>query len=146
MIINNLSTKEKVLIEMGSDSIGDCVAWIPYVEEFRKKNDCEVYCLTDRNNLYENSYPDIKFIEGKDKEKYTFDKKHKIGWYDDTPKEVKNKAEHGDCNVPLRFKMESQNLGSWLVNQRQYYRRTPKMTLLSEKFGARDFAKTQFGS
>ena len=79
--------KKKVLIELGSSSLGDCVAWVPYAEEFRKTNNCDVYCLTDRNDLYKNSYPNVKFIGHKNKEEYTFDKEYKVGWYDNTPKE-----------------------------------------------------------
>ena len=96
--------KGKVLIELGSGSLGDCVAWVPYAEEFRKINGCDVYCLTDRNDLYKNSYPNVKFIEHKDKEQYTFDKEYKVGWYDNTPKEVKNKEEQYTASYYLGLK------------------------------------------
>jgi len=96
--------KGKVLIELGSGSLGDCIAWAPYAEEFRKINGCDVYCLTDRNDLYRNSYPDVKFIERKDKEKHTFDKEYKVGWYDDTPKEVKNREEQYTASYYLGLK------------------------------------------
>ena len=96
--------KGKVLIELGSGSLGDCIAWTPYAEEFRKINGCDVYCLTDRNDLYKNSYPDVKFIEHKNKEEYTFDKEYKVGWYDDTPKEVKNKEEQYTASYYLGLK------------------------------------------
>ena len=96
--------KKKVLIELGSSSLGDCVAWVPYAEEFRKTNNCDVYCLTDRNDLYKNSYPNVKFIGHKNKEEYTFDKEYKVGWYDDTPKEVKNKEEQYTASYYLGLK------------------------------------------
>ena len=58
----NLKGK-RVLISFESSSLGDTIAWIPYVEEFRLKHDCEVICSTFWNNLYQNSYPKIKFIK-----------------------------------------------------------------------------------
>jgi autotransporter strand-loop-strand O-heptosyltransferase len=59
----NLNKKD-VLIVFVSNAIGDTIAWIPYVEEFRKKHDCNVYCVTFYNNLFNTSYPDIHFIDG----------------------------------------------------------------------------------
>jgi autotransporter strand-loop-strand O-heptosyltransferase len=58
----NLSEK-KVLISFESSSLGDTIAWIPYVEEFRKKHSCELVCSTFWNNLFQESYPEIKFIK-----------------------------------------------------------------------------------
>jgi len=71
---------KKVLISFESSSLGDTLAWIPYVEEFRLKHDCEVFCSTFWNNLYENSYPEIKFIKpGKNVD--TIYAGYKIGCY-----------------------------------------------------------------
>jgi len=85
--------KKKVLIEIGSGSLGDNIAWPPYAEEFRKKNNCDVYCLTYFNNLFERTYPDINFINHEDKKKHVFDKEYHVGWYDDTPLWVKQMPE-----------------------------------------------------
>ena len=35
---------------------------MPYVEEFRKKHNCKVFCSTLCNNLFKNGYPEIEFI------------------------------------------------------------------------------------
>jgi autotransporter strand-loop-strand O-heptosyltransferase len=51
-----------VLISLDSKSLGDTMAWFPYVEEFRKKWDCEVICSTFWNSLFEAQYPNIKFV------------------------------------------------------------------------------------
>lgn len=51
-----------VLISFDSKSLGDTMAWFPYVEEFRKKWDCEVICSTFWNSLFENQYPEIRFV------------------------------------------------------------------------------------
>ena len=58
----NLKGK-KVLVSFESSSLGDNIAWIPYVEEFRKEHDCEVSCSTFFNNLFEKEYPKIEFVE-----------------------------------------------------------------------------------
>lgn len=52
-----------VLIQLDSKSIGDTIAWFPYVEEFRKKHDCKVYCSTFWNKWFVKLYPEINFIE-----------------------------------------------------------------------------------
>ena len=51
----------RVLISMGSKAIGDTIAWIPYVEEFRKKHDCHVILSTWWNHIFD--YPEIEFVE-----------------------------------------------------------------------------------
>lgn len=56
-------TNSKVLICIDSKSLGDNLAWIPYVEEFRKKMNCKVVCSSFFNPLYRESYPNIEFIE-----------------------------------------------------------------------------------
>jgi autotransporter strand-loop-strand O-heptosyltransferase len=57
----NLKGK-KVYIHLDSKSIGDTIAWFPYVEEFRKKHDCKVVCSTFHNSWFETEYPEIEFI------------------------------------------------------------------------------------
>jgi autotransporter strand-loop-strand O-heptosyltransferase len=60
---HKLNLKDKrVLISFESSSLGDSIAWIPYVEEFRLKNECEVICSTFWNNLFKKSYPNINFV------------------------------------------------------------------------------------
>lgn len=55
-------TSQKVLISFESKSLGDSIAWIPYVEEFRQKNNCTVVCSTFHNHLFKSLYPKIKFV------------------------------------------------------------------------------------
>jgi autotransporter strand-loop-strand O-heptosyltransferase len=54
---------KNVLIAFHSSSLGDSIAWIPYVEEFRKKHECVMYCSTHQNHLFESVYKDIIFIK-----------------------------------------------------------------------------------
>jgi autotransporter strand-loop-strand O-heptosyltransferase len=57
----NLKGKN-VLISFQSSSLGDNIAWIPYVEEFRKKHNCIMYCSTFQNPLFINEYKNVIFI------------------------------------------------------------------------------------
>jgi autotransporter strand-loop-strand O-heptosyltransferase len=59
-----LDLKDKlVYIALDSKSIGDTIAWFPYVEEFRKKHECNIVCSTFHNDWFKSEYPHIKFIE-----------------------------------------------------------------------------------
>jgi len=53
---------KNVFICFESSSLGDTLAWFPYVEEFRKKHQCNVYVSTFKNNLFQDQYPDINFV------------------------------------------------------------------------------------
>lgn len=57
----NLENK-KVYIALDSKSLGDTIAWVPYIDEFRKKHNCELVVSTFWNNFFIETYPDIKFI------------------------------------------------------------------------------------
>ena len=72
--ITNLDTEEifehkynaenkRVYIHLDSSAIGDTLAWFPYVEEFRKKHNCQVICSTFHNDWFESEYPEIEFIK-----------------------------------------------------------------------------------
>ncbi len=56
-------TGERVYIAFDSSSLGDTIAWIPYVEEFKKKHKCHVVLSTFKNFLFKNVYPEIEFVE-----------------------------------------------------------------------------------
>jgi autotransporter strand-loop-strand O-heptosyltransferase len=58
----NLEGK-RVYISFGSKSLGDTMAWMPYVEEFRKKHNCTLIVSTFMNFLFKDQYPDIEFVE-----------------------------------------------------------------------------------
>jgi autotransporter strand-loop-strand O-heptosyltransferase len=53
---------ERVYISFGSKSLGDTLAWIPYVEEFRKKHNCNLTVSTFMNELFIDQYPEITFV------------------------------------------------------------------------------------
>lgn len=51
-----------IYLILDSSSLGDNIAWIPYVEEFRKLHNCNVICSTFFNDLFIETYPNIKFV------------------------------------------------------------------------------------
>lgn len=57
------NAKNKVVfIKIDAYALGDNIAWVPYVEEFRKKHGCHVICSTFWNFLFEKTYPQIMFV------------------------------------------------------------------------------------
>lgn len=58
----NLNDK-RVYITIDSTSLGDNIAWMPYLEEFRKTHDCKLIVSTFKNNLFKKEYPNILFVE-----------------------------------------------------------------------------------
>ena len=77
----DMDLKDKnVFIQFDSASIGDSLAWIPYVEEFRKLHGCKMYCSTHKNILYEKEYPEINFIKPGDPINDIY-ATWKIGWF-----------------------------------------------------------------
>jgi autotransporter strand-loop-strand O-heptosyltransferase len=54
---------KKVFISFDSASLGDTIAWIPYVLEFKKKHECDVLVSTHKNFLFEKVYPELEFVK-----------------------------------------------------------------------------------
>ena len=52
-----------VFIKIDAYALGDTIAWIPFVEEFRLKHQCNVICSTFHNNILADAYPYILFAE-----------------------------------------------------------------------------------
>lgn len=55
---------KKILIKYPVGTLGDIIAWFPYVQVFKYKHDCEVYCAMapELAELFKPAYPEIKFI------------------------------------------------------------------------------------
>lgn len=54
---------KNVFIKLDAYALGDSIAWIPYIEEFRIKHNCNVICSTFHNNLFVEAYPNILFVK-----------------------------------------------------------------------------------
>ena len=74
-------TNRNVLITIESKSIGDTLAWFPYVEEFRKKHNCNIQCSTFWNSWFIKQYPEITFVDPGKANTENLYAKYKIGWY-----------------------------------------------------------------
>lgn len=74
------ATNKRVYIALDSKSLGDTLAWFPYVNEFRKKWNCEMICSTFWNSLFEKQYPSIKFVNPGEPV-YDLYAMYSIGWY-----------------------------------------------------------------
>jgi autotransporter strand-loop-strand O-heptosyltransferase len=108
------ATNKKVYIAIDSKSLGDNLAWVPYVDEFRKKHNCQVITSTFFNHLFENQYSEIEFVKPGDTVNNIY-AMYSVGWfYKDNgeintfknPIEVKNQEMQKTCSdiLGLDFK------------------------------------------
>jgi len=79
-------TNKRVYISFDSKSLGDSIAWIPYVLEFKKKHNCKVIVSTFWNHLFENEYPEIEFVVP-GTTVHNLYAMYTIGWFYNTDKE-----------------------------------------------------------
>lgn len=54
---------QRFFISFETKSLGDSIAFIPYVEKFRKDKNCKVICATFQNELFKEQYSEIEFVE-----------------------------------------------------------------------------------
>jgi autotransporter strand-loop-strand O-heptosyltransferase len=62
---HELSLKDKLVqVEIPVGTIGDAIAWFPYVDLFQKKHQCKLICLVSElvRPLFEGVYPNIEFV------------------------------------------------------------------------------------
>jgi len=81
----NLYNK-RVYIAFDSSSLGDTIAWIPYVLEFKKKHGCKVIVSTFKNFLFEDVYPELEFVKPGTEVENVY-AMYKIGWFYNENKE-----------------------------------------------------------
>ncbi len=91
--------ERRVGIWQGSKSLGDTLAWMPYLEEFRKKHNCKVYTATWWNHILKDAYPEIVFKElGAEVEDLYAT--YKIGVFDDDTERNKHREDYR--SIPLQ--------------------------------------------
>ena len=56
---------KKVIIEMEGGNTEELIDWVPFVEQFKNKYNCEIICLTVYTELFADLYDGIKFIDAK---------------------------------------------------------------------------------
>jgi autotransporter strand-loop-strand O-heptosyltransferase len=79
-------TGKRVYIAFDSKSLGDTIAWMPYVLEFKKKHNCHVIVSTFKNFLFEDVYPELEFINPGQKAEGILGM-YSIGWFYNPDKE-----------------------------------------------------------
>jgi len=77
---------KRVFINFDSKSLGDTIAWIPYVLEFKNKHQCEVIVSTHLNHLFRDVYPELEFVEPGNIV-YNIHGQYNLGWFYDISKE-----------------------------------------------------------
>jgi len=84
--VMNLEGKE-VLIIIDNKPLGDNIAWIPYCLEFQKKHNCNVTVSCFFNDLFMDSYPELKFADKRgsvlNDDRYYATYKIAYGYHDD---------------------------------------------------------------
>tara|TARA_A100001201_G_scaffold97653_2_gene84235 strand:- start:7406 stop:10456 length:3051 start_codon:yes stop_codon:yes gene_type:complete len=79
---------KKVFVRLSSNMLGDNFCWIPYVEEFRKKHNCEIFCGSTFPEIFEHTY-DFEFwkegSEWPDEEFYATYEVGVFGYKNDEP-------------------------------------------------------------
>jgi len=71
---------KKVFITLESSSLGDTLAWIPFIREFKDKNECQLVVSCFMNYLFRETYPDITFVEPGSVVDNLY-AMYKIGWF-----------------------------------------------------------------
>jgi autotransporter strand-loop-strand O-heptosyltransferase len=75
-----------VYIAFDSKSLGDTIAWMPYVLEFKKKHNCHLIVSTFKNFLFKDVYPELEFVEPGSVVN-NIKGMYNIGWFYDANKE-----------------------------------------------------------
>jgi autotransporter strand-loop-strand O-heptosyltransferase len=91
----------RVYIALDSKSLGDTLAWFPYVEEFRKKHNCKVICSTFWNDLFKDNYPNIEFVSP-GTTVYDLSAMYTIGLFYDDNSYDRNKHPKNPIEIPLQ--------------------------------------------
>ncbi|MFA5346506.1 MAG: autotransporter strand-loop-strand O-heptosyltransferase [Methanoregula sp.] len=73
---------KRVLVSMGSKALGDTLAWMPYVDEFRKKHECHVVCAGWWQDIFD--YPEIEFVAPGSEVPDVY-ASYSVGCFDDQP-------------------------------------------------------------
>ena len=76
----------RVYIAFDSSSLGDTIAWMPYVEEFRCAHNCDVVVSTFKNFLFEKEYPMLEFVTPGTNVNNIY-AMYKLGWFYNENKE-----------------------------------------------------------
>jgi autotransporter strand-loop-strand O-heptosyltransferase len=107
-VYNYEAKDRRVYIALDSKSLGDTLAWFPYVDEFRKKWNCKVICSTFHNNMFNQAYPELEFVNP-GTPVHNIHAMYTVGWFykadgeidfERNPKEFKNQPlQKTSCDI-----------------------------------------------
>lgn len=131
-----------VFIKIDSYALGDTIAWIPYVEAFRRKYKCNVICSTFHNHLFIDALPEIMFVQPNTTINNVYAQYYIGAAYDNNPKYCRlNAAEHPLQKIAsdilgLEYEELRIDIGKHLKHKVSYFKeRHVKYVTLSE-FGS----------
>ncbi len=103
IIEHKYDAKDKtVYIHFASKALGDTIAWFPYAEEFRRKHQCKLVVSTFHNKMFEDNYPDIKFIEPGTPQDGLY-AMYEVGWHYDEDENIDHNRNPLDFRkIPLQ--------------------------------------------
>jgi autotransporter strand-loop-strand O-heptosyltransferase len=70
----------RVYIALDSKSLGDTIAWIPYMLKFKEKHNCILIVSTFWNNFFRITYPELQFVEP-GTQVHNLYGMYKLGWF-----------------------------------------------------------------
>ena len=118
---------KKVYISFESSSLGDTISWMPYCEEFRKVNECDLVVTTFHNYFFEKIYQNIVFVPA-GVIVQNINAMFSIGWFYDEDKEPKCPS-----TIPLQ-KTITNILGSEFKELQSNVYFEPKKRAYDEKY------------
>lgn len=122
-------TGQRILIGFESKSLGDNLAWIPYVEKFRTEHNCNIICSSFFNYLFKDQYPEIEFIEpGKTVE--NIHGVYRLGMFYNDKREFENTSHISDPKKEPLLKVASDILG---LNYVELKPKLPKLGKIKHK-------------
>lgn len=118
---------KRVFICLDSNSLGDTIAWMPYLLDFKNKYECFVIVSTFKNDMFEKVYPELKF-EDRGKVVNNIHAQYNIGWFYDEKKEPVHPA-----TIPLQ-KSCTNILNLEYQEKRPKLNFTPKQRPIEQKY------------
>jgi len=112
----------RVYIHMDSSAIGDTLAWFPYIDEFRKKHNCELICSTFHNNWFKDQYPEIEFVDPGSQVNNLY-AMYSIGWFYNEDHTINKNR------IPIDFKQYPLGQTSTEILGLKYSEIKPKITI-----------------
>jgi autotransporter strand-loop-strand O-heptosyltransferase len=114
--------QKSVYIRFDSGCLGDVIAWMPYVEEYRKKNNYKIICANEMKHLFEEQYKEIQFQTERPYTIPNIVKQYNIGYY--LYDEINRKKDPRLCNL--------QEVASNILGL-EYKEIKPKITIKNKK-------------